>query len=238
MNERMLNNSLGRSDLELQEKTMQESVQEQETTKKPEQENTKKPVSQRTLKKVKVVGTEEYINASTGELQSFVVTTVEERDFNFTKVWMKNFLNTIGLVGNAKTKVAYWVIDNLEKSNILTYTYRQISDATGFSLDTVTKTMTILLESDFLKRINQGSYMVNPEIIFKGTHQSRLCALTQYQTVEKRSETSLEQQLSNILKSIEVLNNRAKVLTSKIEQNKNNDEEIEQNNDNNEEMAG
>ena len=42
--------------------------------------------TRRTTKKVKVVGQVEYLNTNTGELETMNVTTVEERDFNFTKV--------------------------------------------------------------------------------------------------------------------------------------------------------
>ena len=120
--------------------------------------------SQLTTKKTKLIGTQEYINADTGELVSMQVTTVEERDFNFSKVWMRNFISTLDIVGNAKTKVAYWVIDHIDRMNKLTYTYRQIAEETGMSLDTVTATMKALLGADFLRRQNQGCYIVNPNL--------------------------------------------------------------------------
>lgn len=46
-------------------------------------------MEQTTTKRVKVVGTEEYINTRTGELEQMQVTSIEDRDFNFTKMWMK-----------------------------------------------------------------------------------------------------------------------------------------------------
>lgn len=173
---------------------------------------------QQTTKKVKYIGTQEYINTTTGEVESFQVTSVEERDFNFTKIWMKSFLATLDLVGNAKTRVAYWLIDNITKENMLPYTYRQIATATGYSLDTVTKTMSVLLEADFLKKLNQGCYIINPDIMFKGTRPARLNALTQYHTAESRQELSLEEQLRNVLQTIERLTARANSLSAKIQE--------------------
>ena len=41
-------------------------------------------MDQTTTKRVKVVGTEEYINTRTGELEQMQVTSIEDRDFNFT----------------------------------------------------------------------------------------------------------------------------------------------------------
>lgn len=176
---------------------------------------------QQTSKKIKYIGTEQFINARTGEIEDFCVTSVEERDFNFTKVWMKNFLTTLELVGNAKTKVAYWIVDNINRENMLPYTYRQIAEATGVSLDTISKTMSILIDANFLKKLNQGCYIINPDIVFKGTRCSRLNALTQYQSTEKRQELSLEEQLSNVLKTIDKLTARANKLHAELQAKEN-----------------
>lgn len=65
---------------------------------------------QQTNKTVKVVGTRQYIDAETGELQTMAVTTVEDRDFNFHKFWMKNFIQTLDIVGNKKTKLCFGLL--------------------------------------------------------------------------------------------------------------------------------
>lgn len=178
--------------------------------------------SQTTVKKTKLVGTQEYINASTGELVPMQVTSVEERDFNFSKVWMRSFLTTLDLVGNAKTKVAYWIIDHIDRMNQLTYTYRQMAEETGMSLDTVTATMKALLEADFLRRKNQGCYIVNPNVIYKGTHNARLNVLTQYGDLdkEKPQPPTPEEQLKNLLETIKRLTDRATQLQEEIKKAK------------------
>lgn len=173
-----------------------------------------------TTKKVKVIGEQEYINAATGEMETFLVTDVEDRDFNFTKVWLKSFLGTLDLIGNAKTTVAYWIIDNITKDNLLPYTFRQIASSVGVSLDTVSKTMSVLLEANFLKRINAGCYMVNPDVIFRGQRNARLNALTTFHDTEEREEISLEKQLKNILDTINRLTARANDLNVQIQQNR------------------
>lgn len=187
--------------------------------KKPKQAN---KGSQTTIKKTKLLGTQEYINASTGELVAMQVTSVEERDFNFSKVWMRSFLTTLDLVGNAKTKVAYWIIDHIDRMNQLTYTYRQMSEETGMSLDTVTATMKALLEADFLRRKNQGCYIVNPNVIYKGTHNARLNVLTQYGDLEREKSTppTPEEQLQNLLETIKRLTDKATQLQEEIKKSK------------------
>lgn len=178
---------------------------------------------QTTVKKTKVVGTQEYINLDTGELVAMQVTTVEERDFNFSKVWMRSFLTTLDLVGNAKTKVAYWIIDHIDRMNQLTYTYRQIAEETGMSLDTVTATMKALLEADFLRRKNQGCYIVNPNVVYKGTHNARLNVLTQYGDLdkEKPQPPTPEERLQSLVAVIKRLSDEAEKLSAEIKSKQN-----------------
>ena len=178
---------------------------------------------QQTQRKTKVVGTQQFINVNTGEVEDFQVTSVEERDFNFHKVWMKNFINTLEIVGNQKTKLCFWIIDNLNKENQLCMTYRQIAEKANMSLDTVRVTMKLLLEADFLRRINMGCYVVNPDILFKGTRNGRLNVLTIYNDAEKQKqpeyEMSTDEKIESLQNTINDLNEVLKRLISEKNQN-------------------
>lgn len=193
--------------------------------------NNAKKLTKKTIKKVKYVGVQNYINADTGEVVEMQVTDIEERDFNFNKIFMRNFIVAMNLIGNQKSKLAFWIIDNLKNGNLLTMTYRQISQVTKISLKTVSDTMQILLEADFLRRINIGCYMVNPNISFKGHHSARMNFLHQYYQTEKETvkeetdEEHLERILTSIgklMSSVDKLTKEANILKMKISENKNN----------------
>ena len=154
-----------------------------------------------TSKKVKVIGTQQYINANTGELEDFHVKSLQDRDFNFTKVWLNSILQTLDMLGNQKTKVAYHIIDNLNKENQYIGTQRQIAEKTGISLKTVSVTMKALLNADFLRNLNSGVYCVNPDVLFKGTRPARLNVLQQYNKAEEPSITDIEK-IANLEKVI------------------------------------
>lgn len=141
-----------------------------------------------TSKKVKVIGHEQYINSVTREVEDFQVVSIEDRDFNFHKVWLTHIINSLELIGNQKTKLAFWIIEHLDRENQLIMTYRQIAEKSGISLDTVRITMKSLLESNFLEKINQGAYRVNPDIIFKGSRTGRLNVLYQYNKTKQERE--------------------------------------------------
>lgn len=146
-------------------------------------------------KKVKVIGQQDYLNPDTGELLSMNVISIQERDFNFHKIWLEHVFNSLGLIGNQKTRLAFWIIDHLDSENKLCLTYRQIADQSGISLKTVQLTMQSLLESNFLIRYNIGVYMVNPSVLWKGSHSSRMNVLYQYQDVKRNGLYSFSSSL-------------------------------------------
>lgn len=168
-----------------------------------------------TTKKVKVIGREDYLNTQTGEIESFNVTTVEERDFNFYKVWMKSFIVTLDIVGNQKTRLCMWIVENINRDNQLIGTMRDIAKQTGMSLETVRITIKILLDADFLRRVQNGVYIVNPDIVYKGTYNARMGILTKYNSAERVQLTD-EEQLERLRDSIRQLEARADAVEKRI----------------------
>lgn len=159
-----------------------------------------------TSKKVKYVGTQEFIDAKTGEVVTMSVTDIEERDFNFAKIWMRNFISTLEMVGNQKTKLAYWIIDNLDSQNRLIATARAIATETDISYGTVASTMKILQDVDFLRKQQSGVYVVNPDVYFKGQHGHRMNVLNQYHEIgQEKPQLTKEDKILNIQESIRVL---------------------------------
>lgn len=131
-------------------------------------------------KKVKIVGTETYIKQDTGEITEMQIVQIEERDANFHKLWLNHILQTIDLIGNQKTKLAFWIVDHLNRENQLIMTQRKIAEETNTSIKTVNATIKALVDSNFLIKINSGAYRVNPDVLFKGGKSDRLNILLQY----------------------------------------------------------
>lgn len=171
----------------------------------------------RTKQKVKqkVIGVQEYINHDTGEIVQMQVIQedIQEKDTGFYKLYMRDFIRTLELVASRKEKVCYWIIDHLNKDNMLIYTYRQIAQESHVSYETVASTMKILLDADFLRRHNTGVYIVNPDIIFKGTHNRRLDVLHTYKTSDSGDkQANIELRLKNLDETIESLQKKRNYL--------------------------
>ena len=155
-----------------------------------------------THKKQKFIRIKEYIDPETGEYVPFQENAVEDRDFNFHKVWLRMFVEGLEEIANKKMKLAFWIVDHLDSENKLVYTFRRMAEETGLSIETVIKTMKALQNGDppFLKKLQSGVYVVNPDILYKGNHKSRMGVIYQFGTIptpkqaEKIAETQKEQE--------------------------------------------
>jgi DNA replication protein DnaD len=76
-------------------------------------------------------------------------------------------------------------------------TYRQIADKSGLSIETVKPTMQALLNSNFLKKINNGCYQVNPEVLFKGGHRGRMKVLYDYEQINTETVSETDEEIKN-----------------------------------------
>jgi hypothetical protein len=149
-----------------------------------------------TSKKQKFVGIQEYINPQTGEVVPMQVTKLEDRDFNFHKVWLQHLITSLDEISNKKMELAFWIIENLNTENQLIMTQRTISQKTGISLGTVRDTMKALQNGKpaFLVKINSGAYQVNPQVIWKGSHGKRMGIVFDYvDNINQKTETTQEQ---------------------------------------------
>jgi len=149
-----------------------------------------------THKRQKIVGSQTFVDSITGEIVPMQIVEVEDRDFNFHKVWLQHLISSLDEITNKKMELAFWILDNLDRENKLVMTQRAIAEKSGLSLDTVSKTLKALQNGNppFLVKINSGAYMVNPDIIWKGSHQNRMGIVFNYSQSKKQEEERNQQE--------------------------------------------
>lgn len=177
-----------------------------------------------TTKKVKYIGTQKFINAATGELEEMQVTNIEERDFNFTKVWIANIIQTLDLIGGQKIKVCTYIIDHVNRDNVFIGSQRDIAEKANVSYQTVNITVKALLDANFIRRQGIGVYILNPDMLYKGSRTGRLNVVQQYQAADY-VPLSNKEKLNNLMDTINHLTEQANKLMLEIqkEENKNDD---------------
>lgn len=159
------------------------------TTKKPKKQLT-------TSKKTKIVGTQSYTNPNTGEVIECQVIQVEDRDFNFHKIWLGHIIQALDAVGNQKIKVINFILENMDThNNQLIMSQRKIAEKSNVSYAIVNQTIKALKEADFLQEVVKGVYQVNPNTVFKGGYNARMNVMYQYNEVQKdKTRTKLTEQ--------------------------------------------
>lgn len=129
-----------------------------------------------TRKLLKIAGVEKYINSSTGEVVEMKVEGFEMRDFNFTKIWLKPFLEILCdeevSMSNTRIKFFAWLIERMNRENEISMTIKGMVKASGISTQVVVDVLKALKRLDFIKKV-QTVYIINPDIIFKGSTKLR-----------------------------------------------------------------
>ena len=130
-----------------------------------------------------ITGKETFIRQGTGEICELqaMETREPETDANFHKIFLHDFIRVLEQIASQKTMVFCWILEHLTGDNRLLYTYRQIADSMGCSYATAANAMRMLQKEDILHRLADGYYMVNPDVIFKGSYQKRCMARRRFE---------------------------------------------------------
>ena len=136
-----------------------------------------------TRKLLKIAGVEKYINSSTGEVVEMKVEGFEMRDFNFTKIWLKPFLKILCddeiTMSSTRIKFFAWLIERMNRENEISMTVKGMAEASGISYQVAVDVLKALKRLDFIKKV-QTVYIINPDIIFKGSVKMRQEVMKKY----------------------------------------------------------
>jgi len=138
------------------------------------------------LKRVNLEGNRTLIDPNTGERFEVGHVAIAEVDANFSKIWVANLLFAIEEFSSAAMDILFWLVRETELTkgtNTIIMTIREVAKATNKSTQTVHRVLKILERNDVIRR-KTGVIIVNPEVVYKGTHQGRMNVLMSYKSVE------------------------------------------------------
>ena len=128
----------------------------------------------------------------TGEL--ILVDQITKRTYgtkNFWKCYLMDFLTVLGIIDSKQLDVFIYIVENTQQANnTFIGTYRKISGDLHCSLDTVSKIMKKLQENNFIKKVQNGVWLVNPNILMKGNDTKRQILLSYYESDEPVDQIS------------------------------------------------
>ncbi len=142
------------------------------------------------IKRQKLIGTQKLINPETGEVvETVVVEKNVEQDFNFFKVWLLDLLGVLEVVGTKKMKVVNYILENMNtQENLFIGTHQEISKKLNISRPIVSQTFKLLIDSGLLIKRNNAVYMINPNILVKGSTGKRINLLIKYEEIKKSND--------------------------------------------------
>lgn len=109
---------------------------------------------------------------------------------HFWKCYMKDFLNVMKSLSYKQFKVFIYILENVKPStNLFIATPRKIEKNTGCCRQTVAKTMKILQEQDFIRKIQTGVWIINPDILIKGNDSKQKKLRESYENAGCTEET-------------------------------------------------
>jgi DNA-binding Lrp family transcriptional regulator len=137
----------------------------------------------KTTKNFRLAGKQTYINSDTGEAVEMDVLEVDEKDANFQKLWIANILQAIKELSSQRMRIIFWLVDQASNyKNVIPKTVTEIASELKMSRTTVTETFKILEKNDIIRK-KTGVIFMNPDVIFQGSHSSRMNVLIRYRSI-------------------------------------------------------
>ena len=127
---------------------------------------------------------DDYIRVSDGELVTFDnIQKVVYGSKNFWKCYLMDFLSVLGIIDSKQLDVFIYIVENTNQAtNLFIGTYAKISKEVGVSQPTIATIMKKLQEKDFVKKVQNGVWMVNANILMRGNDKKRQMLLTYYES--------------------------------------------------------
>lgn len=128
----------------------------------------------------------EFLDVQTGE--QILVDQITKRVYgtkNFWKCYLMDFMTVLGIIDSKQVDVFIFIVQNTNQANnTFLGTYKHISKEVGVSEPTIAKIMKKLQENNFVRKIQNGAWLVNPNILMKGNDTKRQILLSYYESDE------------------------------------------------------
>jgi len=132
----------------------------------------------------------EVVNRETGEVYtvSQFIVPVGDKDSDFCKVYNR-YISKISDLSRSERKVFDWCIANMDYENkVLILNKTKVSNKIGIAVKTLYNCLSSLTKKGFLKKLENGLYLVNPAIACKTSVSKKDGILIQFVKQEEFDE--------------------------------------------------
>ena len=111
----------------------------------------------------------------------------------FWKCYLMDFLTVLGIIDSKQVDIFIYIVENTNQAtNMFVGTYDKIAKDVGVSRPTIARIMKKLQENNFVKKVQNGLWFVNPNILMKGNDNKRQILLSYYQANEPINKITVE----------------------------------------------
>lgn len=142
-----------------------------------------------------LIGTKkrELLDVETGE--QIFVDQITKRVYgtkNFWKCYLIDFLTVLGIIDSKQLDIFIYIVENTnQNNNLFIGTYKKISEDVGVCRQTIATIMKKLQENNFIKKVQNGVWLVNPNILMKGNDTKRQILLSYYESEEPINQITM-----------------------------------------------
>lgn len=126
----------------------------------------------------------ELVDVETGE--QIFVDQITKRVYgtkNFWKCYLMDFISILGIIDSKQLDVFIFIVENTNPSNnTFIGTYDHIAKEVGVCRQTIARIVKKLQENNFIKKVQNGVWLVNPNILMKGNDTKRQILLSYYES--------------------------------------------------------
>lgn len=126
------------------------------------------------------------VDVDTGEMMTVdQITKMVYGTKNFWKCYLMDFLSVLGIIDSKQLDIFIYIVENTNQSNnTFIGTYKKIANDVGCSSGTIATIMKKLQANNFIKKLQNGVWFVNPNILMKGNDKKRQILLSYYESEE------------------------------------------------------
>ena len=109
----------------------------------------------------------------------------------FWKIYLRDFMNVLGILDSKQLDILVYIVENTNSAtNMFLGTYKSIAKEVKCSEPTIAKVMKKLKDKNFIRTIQNGVYLVNPQILMKGDPNKQQILLSYYNTADASVKTN------------------------------------------------
>ncbi|MDR0880913.1 MAG: replication/maintenance protein RepL [Clostridioides sp.] len=98
----------------------------------------------------------------------------------YSNLCLENYVKVMEKIYTKKDMIPILLIEMMDRDNRIRMTLDELSEKLSYPKTSLSSYFGKLKKMDFIKRVRNGEYMINPSISYKGSRMDRESLLTEY----------------------------------------------------------